>query len=159
MIFWDTSAVIPLIIDEPNTGPLRAVWTRDSGMVVWWGTSVECASALARVGRDAIISDQDVDVARDLLRTLASSWTEVHPTDGVREHAGRILLRHPLRAADALQIGAAMIWADDRPSSHSFCTLDARLAEAARLEGFRVVDVVTLSPTILREKGYRSPID
>ena len=143
MIFWDTSAVIPLIIDEPTTGALRAVWERDSGMVVWWGTSVECTSALARVGRDGIVSDRDVDAALDLLHTLASSWTEVLPTDGVREHAGRILLRHPLRAADALQIGAAMVWADDRPRGHPFCTLNARLAEAVRLEGFRVVDVVT----------------
>ena len=143
MIFWDTSAVIPLIIDEPKTGALRAVWERDSGMVVWWGTSVECSSALARVGRDGIVSDRDVDAALDLLHTLASSWTEVLPTDGVREHAGRILLRHPLRAADALQIGAAMVWADDRPRSHPFCTLDARLAEAARLEGFKVLGVAT----------------
>ena len=140
MIFWDTSAVIPLIIDEPTTGPLRAVWKQDSDMIVWWGTSVECASALARMGRDDIVPDRDVDVARDLLQTLAASWTEVVPTDGVREHAGRILLRHPLRAADALQIGAAMIWADDRPRGHPFCTRDARLAEAARLEGFRVVE-------------------
>lgn len=142
MIFWDTSAVIPLIVDEPATGSLRAVWKRDPGMVVWWATSVECASALARVGRDGIVPDREVDVARDLLQTLASSWTEVLPTDGVREHAGRILLRHALRAADALQIGAAMVWADDRPRGHPFCTRDARLAEVARLEGFRVVDAV-----------------
>ncbi len=140
MIFWDTSALIPLIVDEPKTGAMRAVWKRDSRMVVWWGTSVECASALARVGRDGVISDQQIDVARDLLQTLAASWTEVLPTDGVREHAGRLLLRHPLRAADALQIGAAMVWAEDRPRGHRFCTLDARLAEAVRLEGFKVVD-------------------
>ncbi len=140
MIFWDTSALIPLIVDEPKTSAMRAVWKRETGMVVWWGTSVECASALARVGRDGIISDQDVDVARDLLETLAASWTVVLPTDGVREHAGRLLLRHPLRAADALQIGAAMVWAEDRPRGHRFCTLDARLAGAVRLEGFSVVD-------------------
>ena len=139
MIFWDTSAVIPLVVDEPATAPLRAVWKRDSDMVVWWGTSVECASALTRVGRDGVLPDREVDVARDLLRTLASSWTEVLPTEGAREHAGRILLRHSLRAADALQIGAAMVWAGDRPRGHPFCTRDARLAEAARLEGFRVV--------------------
>ena len=100
-------------------------------------------AALARVGRDGIVPDRDADLARDLLQTLASSWTEVLPTDGVREHAGRILLRHPLRAADALQIGAAMVWADDRPRGHPFCTRDARLAEVARLEGFRVVAKVT----------------
>ena len=140
MIFWDTSALIPLIIDEPTTAPVRAALERDPAMVVWWGTPVECASSLARVGRDGVLSNREVDVARSLLQTLASSWTEVLPTDGVREHAGRILLRHPLRAADALQIGAAMVWADDRPSGHPFCTRDARLAEAARLEGFRVVD-------------------
>mgnify|MGYP001028062375 FL=1 len=135
MIFWATSAVIPLVIDEPTTGRLREVWQRDPGMVVWWGTSVECASALARVGRDGVVPDKDVDVARALLQTIASSWTEVLPTDGVREHAGRILLRHPLRAADALQIGAAMVWANDRPRGHPFCTRDTRLAEVARLEG------------------------
>lgn len=143
MIFWDTSAVIPLVIDEPTTGRLREVWQRDPGMVVWWGTSVECASALARVGRDGVVPDKDVDVARALLQTIASSWTEVLPTDGVREHAGRILLRHPLRAVDALQIGAAMVWANDRPRGHPFCTRDARLAEVARLEGFKVVADVT----------------
>jgi predicted nucleic acid-binding protein len=143
VIFWDTSAVIPLVIDEPTTGRLREVWQRDPGMVVWWGTSVECASALARVGRDGVVPDKDVDVARALLQTIASSWTEVLPTDGVREHAGRILLRHPLRAVDALQIGAAMVWANDRPRGHPFCTRDARLAEVARLEGFKVVADVT----------------
>ena len=141
MIFWDTSSVIPLIVDEPTTAPLHDVLKQDSDMVVWWGTSVECASALARLGREGLVPDRDVDRARDLLQTLTSSWTEVLPTDSVREHAGRILLRHPLRAADALQIGAAMVWAEDRPRGHPFCTLDARLAEGARLEGFRVVAI------------------
>jgi predicted nucleic acid-binding protein len=143
VIFWDTSAVVPLIVDEPTTAPLRAVLEEDPAMVVWWGTPVECASALARVGRDGVVSDQEVDSGRDLLQTLAASWTEVLPTDGVREHAGRILLRHALRAADALQIGAAMVWAGDRPRGHPFCTRDARLAEAARLEGFKVVSNLT----------------
>ncbi len=139
MIFWDTSAVIPLIVDEPSSSRLAEVFERDPGMVVWWGTSVECTSALARLERQGTVAAPDVDAARDLLQTLASSWTEVLPTDGVREHAGRVLLRHPLRAADALQIGAAMIWADDRPRGHPFCTRDARLIEASRLEGFKVV--------------------
>ena len=139
MIFWDTSAVIPLIVDEPSTDLLSKVIGQDAGMVVWWATSVECASALARLEREGTVPAPEIDGARDLLRTLASSWTEVLPTDGVREHAGRILLRHALRAADALQIGAAMIWAEDRPRGHPFCTRDARLAEAVRREGFRVV--------------------
>lgn len=139
MIFWDASAIIPLIVDEPSTDLLAKVVRQDAGMVVWWATSVECASALARLEREGTVPAPEIDGARDLLRTLASSWTEVLPTDGVREHAGRILLRHALRAADALQIGAAMIWAEDRPRGHPFCTRDARLAEAVRLEGFRVV--------------------
>jgi len=48
---------------------------------------------------------------------------------------------HPLRAADALQLSAAIVAADGDPSSLELVTLDRRLAEAAMLEGFPVLGV------------------
>jgi hypothetical protein len=48
---------------------------------------------------------------------------------------------HPLRAADALQLAAAFIAAERRPSSLELVTLDDRLAVAARKEGFAVIEV------------------
>jgi hypothetical protein len=45
---------------------------------------------------------------------------------------------HPLAAADAMQLGAALAAARDRPETLEPVTLDRLLAERARLEGFRV---------------------
>jgi len=60
------------------------------------------------------------------------------PDEEVRRQARRLLRVHPLRAADALQLGAAIVWAG-RYEGREFVSLDARLREAARLEGFAVL--------------------
>lgn len=57
----------------------------------------------------------------------------------VRNQAIRLLGLHPLRAADALQLAAALVWADRRPRGHPFVCLDAGLREAAHAEGFSVL--------------------
>lgn len=139
-MFWDTSAIVPLLVDEPVTTAVRDRARSGPGMVVWWGTSVECASAIARLEREHALDAAATDVARGLLDDLVGSWYEVAPTDAVRGHVRRLLLRHALRAADALQLGAALIWAEDRPDTHRFCTLDDRLGTAARREGFTLVE-------------------
>lgn len=46
-----------------------------------------------------------------------------------------------LRAADALQLAAAIVAADFNAASMPFVTLDVRLAEAADREGFRMFGV------------------
>ena len=51
----------------------------------------------------------------------------------------RLLGLHHLRAADALQLGAALVAAYDQPLGSALVTLDARFADAARREGFRVL--------------------
>ena len=48
---------------------------------------------------------------------------------------------HPLRAADALQLAAAFVAAERRPASLQVVTLDERLADAMRKEGFALVDI------------------
>ena len=53
----------------------------------------------------------------------------------------RFLRVHPLRAADALQLAAAFIAAERRPSSLEVVTLDDRLAAAARKEGFALIEL------------------
>ena len=105
-------------------------------MLVWWATEVECASAIARLERDGALDDVAGAEAFDRLRHLASGWHEVEPSDAVREAAVRFLRVHPLRAAGALQLAAAFVAAERRPSSIEVVTLDDRLAAAARKEGF-----------------------
>jgi predicted nucleic acid-binding protein len=139
MKFWDASAVVPLLVTEPMTRAVRAVAVRDPAMLVWWGTEVECASAVARLERDGGLDSGGAFQAFDRLAQLARGWHEVDLGDAVREAAVRFLRVHPLRAADALQLGAAFVAADGRPASLEVVTLDDRLALAARKEGFAVL--------------------
>jgi hypothetical protein len=107
-------------------------------MVAWWATPVECYSAFARLRRESIIGLEGEEQSRGLLERLAAEWTEIEPSQEVRENAGRALLLHPLRAADSLQLAAALLWAKGRPAGHHIVSLDHRLREAARREGFSV---------------------
>jgi hypothetical protein len=70
---------------------------------------------------------------------LSALWVEVEPAAALRERAVRLLSSHNLRAADALQLAAALVWAEERPAGRVFVCLDARLREAARLDGFTVL--------------------
>jgi hypothetical protein len=137
--FWDASAVIPLLLREPNTHAIRKLLARDPGLVAWWGTPVECLSAFARLRRDGILTLGEERRLRGLMDRLAGEWTEVLPGNGVRTQAGRLLLRYPLRAGDSLQLAAAMVWADGNPGEREFVCLDRRLREAASREGFQVL--------------------
>jgi predicted nucleic acid-binding protein len=139
MRFWDASAILPLCLQEPQTIVLKKLVEGDGAIAAWWATPIECYSALARLRREAILSSVEEDQARKLIGMLMIQWTEVTPSVVVREGATRALLLHPLRAADALQLAAALIWARRQPAGHHFVCLDQRLREAAQREGFLVL--------------------
>jgi uncharacterized protein len=138
--FWDASAIVPLLVAEESTRRLQALVAKDTAMLVWWGSAVECISGLARLERDGALNARAMMQALQLLRQLSASWHEVDPSDEIRETAVRFLRVHPLRAADALQLAAAFAAAERRPASLEIVTLDDRLANAARKEGFVVLD-------------------
>ena len=73
-----------------------------------------------------------------LLRALALSWDEILPSEAVRGIAQRLLRVHALRAADSLQLAAALVAAERDPASLPLVSLDQRLGEAATREGFTV---------------------
>jgi predicted nucleic acid-binding protein len=136
MIFWDTSGVIPLLVAEPNSVLARGLLEADASIAVWWGTALECLSAVARLEREGVLGATDADATRARLSVLRGAWTEILPSEEVRASAVRLLLRHPLRAADALQLGAALVWCRQEPNNRRFLTFDVRLRAAARAEGF-----------------------
>lgn len=143
MIFWDASAVIPLCIDEPHSKAAKGISDEDGAMAAWWGSPVECLSAFARLRRENILTTEEEDQLRQLLARLSETWTEIKPSREVRDLAARVLLLHPLSAADSLQLAAALVWAGKSPMGHKFACLDKRLREAARKEGFTVVPAET----------------
>ncbi len=153
MRFWDASAIVPLLLAEPERNRLRDELQRDSVMVVWWGTPVECASAIARREREEALTLADAASALKRLRALAGAWHEIQPAPTVREAAQRLVRVHPLRAAESLQLAAAIVAADGDPHSLPFVCLDDRLSEAATREGFPLVGTWPTHAPVGRDRG------
>lgn len=139
MRFWDSSALIARFIDEPQSALAREWHREDPAVTVWVMSRVEIASAIARRRRDRPALANFFDrVSQDILRA-SEDWLAIADVLAVRDHAERIVRSHPLRAADALQLGAAIVAAEAEPASLEFATLDRRLADAAAREGFQIL--------------------
>jgi predicted nucleic acid-binding protein len=137
--FWDSSAVLALLVPERRSDALADLLREDPAAAVWWATPVECASALARLERERRLTVTGSAMAAELLQEAARGWAEVPPVERVRDQAMRLLRLHALRAADALQLAAAIVLADFDPKTLPFVTLDRHLGAAARREGFEVL--------------------
>jgi hypothetical protein len=139
MRFWDSSAIVPLLCKEKETVAIVELYRGDPSMLVWTLTRTEIISALCRRQREGAVTRKEVTEAKYRLKQLESDWTENTDYSLVKERAERLLELHPLTAADALQLAAALVAVDERTSGFGFITLDARLGEAAAKEGFGVV--------------------
>ena len=139
MRFWDSSAVVPLVLDARASPQMRDLYGSDAAISAWWATSVECASAIASRERAGALTPADANIAYRRLERLAETWLECEPSETLRRAAVRLVRTHDLRAADALQLAAARVRGEDQPETLPFVTLDDRLALAAAREGFTVL--------------------
>ncbi len=138
MKFWDTSAIVPLCIQEAATATVRDILDQDPSLVIWWGARTECTSAFMRRVREGQLTPKDVRVARHALDAVVQAGIEIQPSESVRGTAERLLGVHPLRAADALQLAAAIQWCQGLTVGNGFVVFDRRLREAGFAEGFTV---------------------
>ena len=140
MRYWDASALVPLIVSEPASGAVRAWLAEDTEIVTWAWTRVEITSAVERRTREGSLTRPE---RREVLRRLdafSDTWSEVTEVLAVRSRAGLLLARHPIRAADAGQLGAALVVQEHLVAPLRFVCLDHRLAEAAEREGLRILE-------------------
>jgi predicted nucleic acid-binding protein len=133
--FWDASALVPLCVRQGITPSVVSLY-KSYQVVVWWATPVEIASALARLVRTREISSNDWANARKVAMALADEWSMIQPSNALRATAAQLVNRYDLKAADALQLAAALDWCEDAPQGQIFLTADQRLREAALLSGF-----------------------
>ena len=133
--FWDSSALVPLCVGQSVTPSAVALY-KAHDVVVWWATAVEIASALARLVRMKQISPSDCAKARKLANVLSNSWSVIQPSDALRTKAVQLVGHYDLRAADSLQLAAALEWCEAAPQGRVFLATDERLREAALLTGF-----------------------
>lgn len=85
-----------------------------------------------------MISAKGGEAAGQALHELSQYWTEIEPVPAIREVAIRLVGTHDLRAADALQLAAAVQARSEAPRPLQFVCLDQRLAAAATKEGMIV---------------------
>ena len=136
--FWDSSALVPLCVHE-STSRQAHNHLRTFLPVVWWGSLVEIQSAISRLYRLGHLSLGQKQKAFGQLEILNRSWREILPADQVREIARRLLDTHELRAADSLQLAAALTWCGERPAHRTFVCGDERLSKSAAAVGFEVL--------------------
>jgi predicted nucleic acid-binding protein len=139
--FWDSSALVPLCIQESTSRQVRS-HLRRFAPVVWWASPVEVQSAVARLHRSGAVNDMEKQGALSRLALLRRAWREILPDDSVRELASRLLDVYTLRASDSLQLAAALTWCQQRPAQRRFICGDALLCEAAEAAGFVVIALV-----------------
>jgi predicted nucleic acid-binding protein len=137
--FWDSSAVVPLLLAEPRTRLVTELLRKDKECWIWWATRTECFSGLHRRARAGELDATQFEIARQRLLRFEQAAAVVIPSEAIRSRADRLLGMHPLRSADALQLAALLAAAEERPADIPFVTLDDRLAEAARKEGFPIL--------------------
>jgi len=135
MIFWDSSALVSLLVDESDSAQRKNLLRDDSQMAVWWATVVEVESALQRRLREGSLDADSIRITRQRLVELSQSWHEVNTTAAVRKLALRLLRTHPLRAADSMQLAAALALEAGGYHNLAFACADQRLSTAAELEG------------------------
>ena len=138
MKFWDTSAIISLHVDEPLREVAMTQLEDDGRMAVWWGVPVEFTSAVVRREREGLLTQDEVMDCLACLRVLSRLWHEIQPSPVVRTTAMRLLRTHSLKAADSLQLAAALAASEGDPSTLDFVSFDRRLNLAAIREGFSV---------------------
>jgi uncharacterized protein len=139
MKFWDSSAIIPLCLKEQMSETVKRLVKSDEDIVVWWTTRVECLSALSRRRREGVLDNNSELKAKAILSALSEEWSEIQPSEPVRQRAERLLAVHPLRAADAFQLAAALLWAQENPQGLEIVCFDQNLREAGHKEGFTLL--------------------
>jgi uncharacterized protein len=136
--FWDSSSLIPLCVQERASAKIKML-AKQFAPVVWWATTVEMHSAIARLHRSGELDDAAHHAALNRLAVLSRGWREILPSDKLRDQAAALLDTYLLRAADSLQLAAALVWCQQRPAHRKFVSSDLRLCQAATQAGFVMV--------------------
>ena len=138
--FCDASALVPFCLYEATSQRVRAHLRRHMP-VVWWASRIEICGAVARLLRFGDIDAKEADRALGYLETMSRVWSEIRPDDLLRDLACQLVAKYPLRAADSMQLAAALVWCQKRPRGRTFICGDQRLGDAAKAAGFSVIQL------------------
>lgn len=137
--YFDTSAVVPLVIDETSTDLCNRVWSESARVVSARLLYPEARAALARAERLGRLTPKQLAAAVIDLDSIVAQVDHIELTANLAQQAGDLAQEHGLRGYDAVHLAAACSIAD---SELVLVTGDGALAEAAQLWGM-IVTVTT----------------
>ena len=130
--YFDTSAIVPLLIDEPGTEVARSHWLDADRLVTVRLAVVEARAALAQAARSRRITSAQHRAAVDALPDLFEQVELVDIDEALVAQAGTIAEERALRAYDAVHVAAARTVDDPRLV---LVAGDLALLDAATAEG------------------------
>ncbi len=139
MRYWDSSAIVTALGEQTDAEGRAALLRQDGEATTWWASKVECPAAVYRLRREGVVDERGLTQLLRKLESFFETCVEIEATEEVRRRAIRLLRTHPLRAADALQLAAALVACRENPGSLPFVSSDQRLNTAAEQEGFTVL--------------------
>ena len=130
--YFDTSAVIPLIVDEPSSAMCMRLWNEATRAVSVRLMYAEARAALAQAQRMMRLSQDELARAVDQLGVLIGQMSFIEVTQGLVSAAGELAEAHQLRGYDAIHLAAAQEMAD---GDAVLISGDRQLIDAAAREG------------------------
>jgi predicted nucleic acid-binding protein len=134
--FWDTSAILPLCCSQVFTAESRKFSRKYPKSVIWWGTSVEINSGLARLKRNGSFTEKEVIKSLQIWEKFRKKSRIVQPIERIVLLADTLPEQYELRAMDSFQMAAALVWCQEKPRNRPFVTADDKLAKAVEKAGF-----------------------
>jgi predicted nucleic acid-binding protein len=139
--FWDTSAIVPLCVLQDATTAARREHRKYPAKTLWWGTQVEVRSSFAHLIRNGDIESDGFQIALKKWLAVSERARELPPSTHVHEIASDLPDKYGIRALDAFQLAAALVWCREKPRNRPFICADLRLAGAASDAGFDVISL------------------
>ncbi len=140
MLYFDTSALVKLYVEESGSRAVAAAITRESVVATHEIAYLETHSAFARAAREGRLTDDALDRAREQFERDWPSYFVVHVSQTLLEHAVKLVDSFGLRAYDALHLAAADTLLKEGGQGVRFACFDRRLNRAAEVLGLGVLD-------------------
>jgi uncharacterized protein len=136
--YFDTAAVIPLVIGEPSSETCTRIWNEATRSISVRLLYPEARAALARAQRMGRITTRQHEAAVAELQTIVTEIDHVEITAELARSAGDLAQTHHLRGYDAVHLAAAIAAFD---AELVLVTGDNDLASAARSLGLSVAPI------------------
>lgn len=137
ILYLDTSALVPVLIEEPTSRACGELWDGADGVTATRLAYIEAVAALALAERMGRISEEQTRDGRSVLDDLWPAMDVIELDQALMFEAARLAVAHGLRGYDATHCAAAVAANDAELVAASG---DSRLLAALQVEGVAVRD-------------------